>query len=64
MTEEIIIKMDIEVKSASSKRPTSLITRIPPAIKKVMDIEKGTVLTWEVLIDDGKKFVKIYKKTE
>lgn len=63
MTEEIL-KMDIEVKSASSKRPTSLITRIPPEIKKIMDIEKGTILTWKVMIEDGKKYIEICKKTD
>ena len=64
MTEELITTINVEVRGASSKRPTSLVTRIPPEIKQIMDIEKGTVLTWELLIEDGEKFIKIYKKRD
>lgn len=64
MTEETITKIDIEVRGASSKRPTSLVTRIPPEIKQIMDIKKGTILTWELLIKDGEKYIKIYKKRD
>lgn len=62
MTEELLIKTIVEVKSASSKRPTSLITRIPPTIRDILGIKKDDPLIWEVYSNNGEKYIKIRKQ--
>ena len=64
MTKELIIKDEVKIQTASSKRPKSLKTRIPPSIRDKLDLKKDDTLIMELYenSDNGEKYVKMYKK--
>ena len=66
MTKELIIKDEVKIQTASSQRPKSLKTRIPPSIRDKLDLKKDDTLIMELYenSDNGEKYVKMYKKIE
>lgn len=45
---------------ATKQRPKSLRTPIPALCRDFLELEKGTVLTWELYQEnDGEKYIKI-----
>lgn len=58
------LKLETQTKKASSKRPTSLITRIPTDVRDSLDLKLDDTLIWEVYQEDEEKFIKMYKKQD
>lgn len=58
------LKLETQTKKASSKRPKSLITRIPTEIRDSLNISLNDTLIWEVYEENTEKYIKIYKKED
>lgn len=53
------------VKYASKKRPKSLLTPIPPAIRDYLEITSESTLRWMAMKNEnGDKYIKIIKVEE
>lgn len=64
MTKELLLKDEVKLQMASSKRPKSLKTRIPISIRDKLDLKKDDTLIMELYSENGEKYVKMYKKIE
>lgn len=51
-----------KVKYQSKNRLTSLLLNIPAKARDFLELKHGDTITWELHVENNKKYIKLYKK--
>ena len=60
----LIARLEKKVKYRSKDRPKSLLLLIPAMVRDILELKYNDSVIIDIIVEDDKKYVKIYKKQD
>ena len=60
----LLTRLEKQVKSRSKDRPKSLLLLIPAMVRDLMDLKVNDTLILDIVEENNKRYMKIYKKQD